>query len=152
MRATQKVWHARNREKANAVSKAWRESNPERNREHKRKWNKEKYHTDPVFRLKSVIRARLNKCLRSSKKVGSPIRDLGCSVEGLISHVEFNFAPGMSWDTHGSLWEVDHIKPLAGFDLTDRKQFLEACHYTNLQPLWIADHKEKTRLECFRQD
>jgi desulfoferrodoxin (superoxide reductase-like protein) len=31
-------------------------------------------------------------------------------------------------------------KPLASFDLTDRKQLLEACHYTNLQPLWAIDN------------
>lgn len=39
---------------------------------------------------------------------------------------------------------IDHIKPLASFDLTDRSQFLEACHYTNLQPLWSEDNIEKS--------
>jgi hypothetical protein len=35
-------------------------------------------------------------------------------------------------------------KPPALFDLTDRKQFLEACHYTNLQPLWAVDNIRKS--------
>ena len=29
---------------------------------------------------------------------------------------------------------------MSSFDLTDRNQFLQACHYTNLQPLWAKDN------------
>jgi hypothetical protein len=29
------------------------------------------------------------------------------------------------------------------FDLTERNQLLEACHYTNLQPLWAKDNLSK---------
>jgi hypothetical protein len=28
-------------------------------------------------------------------------------------------------------------------DFTERKQFLKACHYTNLQPLWHHENSEK---------
>jgi len=34
-------------------------------------------------------------------------------------------------------------KALANFDLTDRQQFLEANHYTNLRPLWAEDNLKK---------
>lgn len=33
---------------------------------------------------------------------------------------------------------------LASFDLTNREQFLQAAHYTNLQPMWAADNIRKS--------
>ena len=71
-----------------------------------------------------------------------------CKIEKRVAelrdYLESKFQPGMTWDnwtTNG--WHIDHIKPLASFDLTDREQFLRACHYTNLQPLWAIDNLKK---------
>ena len=76
--------------------------------------------------------------------MGSAVRDLGCSVEELKRHLEKQFQPKMNWENYGLYgWHIDHIKPLVNFDLTNREQFLEACHYTNLQPLWAEDNLSK---------
>jgi hypothetical protein len=42
--------------------------------------------------------------------------------------------------------ELDHIVPLALFDLTDRAQFLKACHFSNYQPLWAVGNNSKGTL------
>ncbi|MGH7974928.1 MAG: hypothetical protein ACREBR_05335 [bacterium] len=55
----------------------------------------------------------------------------------------------MSWTNWGEVWELDHIKRLADFDLTEPIQFKQAVHYTNLQPLTIEDHKKKTKNENY---
>lgn len=90
--------------------------------------------------------------LIGNTKKGSAVRDLGCSVEELRAHLEALFQPGMTWDNYGRgpkdnpralYFEIDHIIPLASFDLTDREQFLKACHYTNLQPLWHHQNRAK---------
>lgn len=73
---------------------------------------------------------------------GSAVRDLGCSIPEFKTYIENKFVDGMSWDNHGE-WHLDHIKPLASFDLTDRSQLLIACHYTNYQPLWAIDNLKK---------
>jgi hypothetical protein len=70
-------------------------------------------------------------------KAGSAVRDLGCTIPELMVYLEARFQEGMSWENYGA-WHLDHIKPLVLFDLTDREQFLQAAHYTNLQPLWAA--------------
>ena len=101
---------------------------------------KRRYQTDPQFRLAQVLRCRLGVSLKS----GSAVRDLGCSVSDLKVYLEKQFQPGMTW-ANWSMdgWHIDHIVPLASFDLTDREQFLKACHYTNLQPLWAKDNLSK---------
>jgi hypothetical protein len=33
--------------------------------------------------------------------------------------------------------------PLDYFDLNNHKEFLSACHYTNLQPMWSIENSEK---------
>ena len=94
--------------------------------------------------MSNRLRQRLCKAIDGNYKAGSAVNDLGCTVEQLKQHLESKFSPGMSWDNWRiDGWHIDHIKPLASFDLTDRKQFLEACNYTNLQPLWATDNLRK---------
>lgn len=96
-----------------------------------------KYNDDEITKIKHNLRCRLRDALKKEYKSGSFVRDLGCSIPKLIKYLESKFKEGMNWKNYGSKgWHIDHIKPLSSFDLTDRKQFLEACHYTNLQPLW----------------
>jgi hypothetical protein len=89
------------------------------------------------------IADNLRRRVRRSIKVGSAIRDMGCSQEEFHQYIESLFYTDpttqcvMTWNNYGADgWVIDHIIPLALFDLSDRGQFLKACHYTNLQPLW----------------
>jgi hypothetical protein len=103
--------------------------------------NREKRKNDIQFKLKCVLRKRLSDAVRNNRKNGSAIRDLGCTIEQLKQYLESKFQPDMTWDNYGLHgWHIDHIKPLSSFNLTDRNQLLEACHYTNLQPLWAIDN------------
>ena len=95
-------------------------------------------------RLRHSLRGRLWGALNGKYKAGSAIRDLGCTVEQLKEYIEKQFKPGMTWGNWAlDGWHIDHINPLASFDLTDREQFLQACHFTNLQPLWAEENLSK---------
>jgi len=67
---------------------------------------------------------------------------LGCNKTQLFSHLVSLFKEGMTGDNYGE-WEIDHIRPICSFDLTDMEQMKQCFHYTNMQPLWRADNQSK---------
>jgi hypothetical protein len=144
-----KQYYTINREKIIKRNHLWYEDNKdklwvarrERYRKHREGLlnNKEK---DVLFYLRMALRRRLNDAIKKNTKSGSAVRDLGCSILALKKHLESKFQSGMSWSNYGR-WHIDHIIPLAFFDLTDREQLLKACHYTNLRPLWANENCSK---------
>ncbi len=118
-------------------SALWRRANPDKVRQSKRKQM-----LRLEVRLATALRTGLNRGIRRNAKCGSAVKDLGCSITFFIQYIKSRFVAGMSWDNWGE-WHLDHIRPLASFDLTDREQFLSACHYTNIQPLWASDNLAK---------
>lgn len=108
------------------------------------KYSRERYAKDINFRLRIILRARLRAALKYNCKIGSAVRDLGCSIEDFKLYIESKFQEGMTWDNYSyEVWHIDHIKPLASFDLTIREEFLKACHYSNLQPMWAKENLTK---------
>ena len=106
--------------------------------------NKRKRVSDTQYRLSCVLRERLNKVLRGKQKLGSAVNDLGCTVEYLVQHIESQFQPGMSWSNWGKHgWHIDHIRPLSSFNLENKEEFLAACSYKNLQPMWAEENLKK---------
>jgi hypothetical protein len=67
---------------------------------------------------------------------------LGCNKTQLFSHLVSLFKEGMTGDNYGE-WEIDHIRPICSFDLTDMEQMKQCFHYTNMQPLWRVDNQSK---------
>jgi len=87
------------------------------------------------YKLKDIIQKTIHSNLKE-RKINKTLDYIGCSVGFLIEYLESRFLPEMSWNNHGKIWEIDHIKPCASFDLTDPQQQKICFHYTNLQPLF----------------
>jgi hypothetical protein len=145
--ASEAKWYQDNKEHKQLTDKTWREANKDRTKVTRREYFKRRAATDPCFKIACALRHRLNEALKTDQKVGSAVRDLGCSIEEFKQHLEAKFYRNpqtgelMTWDNHTVRgWHIDHIRPLSSFDLTDRTQFLDACHYTNMQPLWWRDN------------
>ncbi len=126
--------------------KEYRRNNAVKLRSRSVAYDQERASVDTGYRLGLNLRKRLGTALRGNQKAGSAVRDLGCTIPELKLYLEKLFQPGMTWENWGRKgWHIDHIKPLASFDLTDREQFLKACHYTNLQPLWATENLRKSK-------
>jgi len=69
---------------------------------------------------------------------------LGCTVPELKDYLEKTFRPGMDWNnwTHKG-WHIDHKLAFKNFDLSIAEHLANACHFSNLQPLWAVENTSK---------
>jgi hypothetical protein len=111
------------------------EKNKIKRRKQRSKYDKDKYKNDPLFKIKILLRRRVNNILNYDKK-DSIINLIGCSVYDLRKYIESQFLPEFNWDNHGKIWELDHIKPCSKFDLTKIEEQQECFNYKNLKPIF----------------
>ena len=103
---------------------------------------------DPIFRLKVALRDRVRKALKLSRinRMFSITKDVNGSLEEVMSYLTSKLEEGMTWDNYGfgqGKWTIDHIIPLSHFNLEERKEYLIASNYRNLQPMWFVDNSKK---------
>lgn len=129
--------------KAHCTAQAARRRNNDRQKynAYSRSYKRNRYATDPNYKLASRLRSRLAKVLRISKapKYDSTFALVGCDIEFLRGYLQAQFREGMQWNN----LHVDHIRPLASFDLTDPEQQRQAFHFSNLQPLFAHENMAK---------
>ncbi len=140
-RSFNKRYGNKNRLRLRKCSKKWRQENPDKVSAYHKEYQKKRREGDLQYRLRGNLRARLRMAIRQKNRGGSAIRDLGCSVAELLGRLESQFSEGMSWDNYGECWEIDHIIPLASWDLTDPEQCGKACHYSNLRPMLVQENR-----------
>lgn len=130
---------------SNKIKKQWAQyyiDTRPRRIQYNTEYNKNKKLIDINYKISCNLRSRLNSAIKNKQKVGSSVRDLGCTIEEFKQYITNKFTEGMTWSNHGK-WHFDHIVPLNMFNLQDREQFLIACNYTNYQPLWAYDNHSK---------
>jgi hypothetical protein len=132
-----KRWYETHRAQRHDTKSQWRAANIE----HIRSYEHKRLASNTNARIAHALRRRLRSAIKANR-AGSAVTDLGCTIDDLCIYLHAKFVSGMTWENYGE-WHIDHIIPLSAFDLTDRAQFLRACHYTNLQPLWASDNLRK---------
>jgi len=129
-----------------ARSRAYQEKNKEKINEWARERASIRAKTEPLFKLKKILRGRNLDAFKFSgiKKNTKSEKLLGISFAEAKKHIERQFKKGMNWENHGrgeGKWEIDHKIPLASAKTEEEVVLL--CHYTNLQPLWSKENNKK---------
>ena len=136
----QRTFAKKNPDRIKLASQEYREKYPNRRKEAECRY----LASHPEARIRGNLRRRLYNFLKETNqvKIASAVDELGCTVEELRKHLESKFQLGMTWKNYGD-WEIDHIKPLISFNMFNIEEVRQACHYTNLQPLWAEDNRSK---------
>lgn len=139
--AKQKEWKKKNPEKYKIIQKRYKDKHKDK----ARKYMQFRYHNDIKYKIRMILSGRIRNAIKSGKttKRNQTIVLLGCQIPEAMHHLEQQFREGMTWKSHGSIWEIDHILPCSGFKLTDPKQQLLCFNYKNLQPLYKYENREK---------
>jgi hypothetical protein len=112
----------------------------------KRDYHKNKMIISDNYKIRVQMSQRLNKALVSDSEKSSIVADLGCSIYDFKNYLSSLFSDGMNWTNYGSgenKWCLDHIIPLALFNLSNKACYEKACHYSNIKPMWSIENSKK---------
>lgn len=147
------------REKGRAFQAEHRRRNPEkvraRVREALRRYRqKNKAENRPQrvrHNVSSSIATTLRGCLNGKKAGRKWPEILGYTVSTLIAHIERQFSGKMSWSNWGTVWHIDHIRPVSSFSIegVDCPQFRDCWALSNLRPLLVKDNLKKAAHQTF---
>jgi hypothetical protein len=116
------------------------------NKELYRNWERNRLKTDMSFRIKKSVMAILHYHLNKNNeyKTHHTVEYLGCTIEIYRDYLEKLFTSEMNWENYGTYWEIDHIKPIDLFELSNPEELFKCFHYTNTQPMFWKDNRIKS--------
>lgn len=155
------AWHLKNKKEQNLKCRAYRLQNLDSIRAYDRKraqspsrkqackeYEARRLKTDENFRLSKYLRNTVFVAIKANGEHPKAVEMLGCSLKKYKEYLESKFKDGMSWENYGK-WHIDHITPLFKFNLKVKEEFLAASHYSNTQPLWANENKDKRNFEVW---
>lgn len=108
------------------------------------KRNKLRRVEDPMFAIKESMKVRIFDLLKNVKV--DKCNDLfGASKAQMMKWLEYQFTENITWDNFGDVWQVDHVIPIAFFDISVREEHFLCFNWTNLTPL-------RKELNCSKSD
>lgn len=102
-----------------------------------------------LYSLKQKISQSIRRCIHSDKNMSS-LKYVDYTSKDLKEHLELLFQEGMDWNNYGTVWEIDHIRPLASYNFYNEDGSVnfeclkEANSLNNLQPLFKEENIRKS--------
>ena len=158
LNAKKREWNKKNKELIRAYAREYSKREPQEKKRarSKRNWTRnrekilsrmrDKYYSDPMFRLTTIMRANIHSRLKHNTSTAHYFDILGYSPEDLLRYIEKKMLPGMSWENYGRDWEIDHKIPVAAFNFqtTNDIDFKRCWALKNLRPLWKFENRSKS--------
>jgi len=136
-----KEYYAKNNKIIKKQRKKFRKENPDNQKEQLLKLLEKR----PTFKIIRTIGRRIRKSIEDIEKWRSII---DFNEETLKELLEYNFLIdwdlGMTLENHGTVWEIDHVKPISSFDLTKKNEQKLAFSWKNTVPRLCSDNKKKS--------
>ena len=117
----------------------YRSENIEKIRVSRRVYERNRRRNDVNYRIIQNTRKRIHHALNGKSKSLRTKKSLGIDLPNYKKWTEFQMTPEMSW----SNIEIDHIKPLSSFNVSNEEEILEAFNWKKTQPLLKEDHLKK---------
>ena len=146
MKGRNALYYQANKERIKQQVAEYQASRPEEHRAYKAGWERNARKTRPEYAARATMRKLISRvCERiqmSRKDAGGTESALGYTTLAFKDHIERQFAKGMSWENRAE-WHVDHIIPLASFDLSRASERVAANALYNLRPIWAEENMTK---------
>lgn len=133
-----------------AYDRRYHRRNRDRDRERRRAYQLV-YRGLAENKLAHNLRNRVSRFIRKKAGRASTEELLGCSFPEFKRFLERQFRSGMAWSNYGDHWHVDHIVPVAAFDLSDPDQLRRCFHFSNLRPLRARENLRKSKRITYPQ-
>jgi len=97
--------------------------------------------------MKRRLRSDFKQTILDKKLYKSVLHYLGVPLSYLLKWMEYQFDENMTWENHGTYWNIDHVKPCNSFDLTKESDVQICYHWSNLRPLEkIANFRKNNKI------
>ena len=134
-------WAARNKARARAMINDWILRNKQHRRECENARNAERRETDDTFVVKRRCRARLGGYLKGkgASKADTTFGQVCCTPDELTEHITSQLHDHEEMTN----MRIDHIFPMASYNVCDAQQQRQMMHYSNMQPLTNLENGNK---------
>jgi hypothetical protein len=137
-----------NRDKIFLSGKEYRSRNADRIRVSKNEYIKSRRKSDIHFKILRNVRTYVRRvCSNNGARKSFSLTSLVTyTKDDLKLHLESHFQPGMTWDNHGTVWHIDHIRPCNSFDVATYGESAIVAMWAldNLRPAFAKDNIDKS--------
>tara|TARA_B110000483_G_scaffold118846_1_gene143607 strand:+ start:364 stop:1188 length:825 start_codon:yes stop_codon:yes gene_type:complete len=96
--------------------------------------------SNPVLKVKKNVRNRIYAVLSGEEKCQKSVEYLGCNTAEYLKWLTYS---NPEYFLYGNVWHIDHVVPLARFDLSKPEQQMVAFNWRNTAPLRREENMSK---------